>query len=170
MSASESSSKGTRPSKREDLAKMLELRREIKSRTPYFRRFESWRFVRLDDPWRKPKGVDNHQRLSVKGWPHLVKIGYRVPKEVRYLHPSGYRDVLVHNLKELEALSPDTDAARFAAGVGKRKRVQLATRARELGVRVLNGRNLLAASKAEEAEGDGESEDEKSESKGKSKK
>lgn len=149
---------------------MLELRREIKSRTPYFRRFESWRFVRLDDPWRKPKGVDNHQRLSVKGWPHLVKIGYRVPKEVRYLHPSGYRDVLVHNLKELEALSPDTDAARFAAGVGKRKRVQLATRARELGVRVLNGRNLLAASKAEEAEGDGESEDEKSESKGKSKK
>lgn len=150
MSGSESSPIRTRPAKREDLGKLLELRSKIKSRTPYFRRFESWRYVRLDYPWRKPKGIDNHQRLSVKGWPHLVKIGYRAPKEVRYLHPSGYRDVLIHNIKELEALIPDTDAARIAAGVGKRKRVEMATRARDLGIKLLNGRNLLSISKTEE--------------------
>ncbi len=140
----------TRLGNRRDLEKMLEVRRKIKERTPYFRRFESWRYARIDYPWRKPKGVDNHQRLSVKGWPHLVKIGYRVPKEVRYLHPSGYRDILIHNVKELEALLPDTDAARFAAGVGKRKRIELATRAKELGIRVLNGRNLLSGRKSED--------------------
>ena len=128
-----------------ELNHLLEVRSQIKKRTPYFKRFESWRYVRIDEPWRKPKGVDNHMRLSVKGWPHLVKVGYRVPKKVRYLHPSGYRDVLVHNLVELEALSPDTDAARLAAGVGRRKRIELAKRAKELGVRVLNGRNLLTA-------------------------
>ena len=132
---------------KQELQRLLELRSKIKARTPYFRRFESWRYVRIHEEWRKPKGVDNHERLSVKGWPHLVKIGYRVPKEVRYLHPSGYMDVLVHNMVELESLSPDTDAARIAAGVGKRKRIELATRAKELGLRVLNGRNLLSGSK-----------------------
>ena len=71
MSGSESNPTRSRPGKREDLGKLLELRSQIKARTPYFRRFESWRFVRLDDPWRKPKGIDNHERLSVKGWPIL---------------------------------------------------------------------------------------------------
>ena len=153
MSESGSNKKqNLRPAGRQDLQKLLELRSEIKARTPYFRRFESWRYVRIHPEWRKPKGVDNHLRKSYKGWPHLVKIGYRVPKEVRYLHPSGYRDVLVHNMVELEALSPDTDAARLAAGVGKRKKIELATRAKELGIRVLNGRNLLSSTKRDEAE------------------
>ena len=96
-----------RPSNRKISKRCLKSGVRFKERTPYFRRFESWRYVRIDYPWRKPKGVDNHQRKSKKGWPHLVKIGYRVPKEVRYLHPSGYRDILVHNMKELEALLPD---------------------------------------------------------------
>jgi large subunit ribosomal protein L32e len=149
MSESESKTKspGRTSATRKEVANLLEIRRKIKSRTPYFRRFESWRYVRLDDPWRKPKGVDNHQRLSVKGWPHLVKVGYRVPKAARYLHPSGYRDVLVHNLKELESLSPETDAARLAAGLGGRKRIELAQRAGQLGIKLLNGRNLLTTGK-----------------------
>lgn len=129
--------------------RLLEVRRNVKARTPKFQRFESWRFVRIDYPWRKPKGVDNHMRKSKKGWPHLVKIGYRVPKEARYLHPSGLNDVLVHNMTELEALTPSVDGARFAAGVGRRKRIELAKRAKELGIRVLNGRNLLTEAKPE---------------------
>src|SRR6516225_8130982 len=92
---------------KDERQRLLAVRAKIKERTPHFKRFESWRYVRIDEPWRKPKGVDNHMRLSVKGWPHLVKIGYRVPKQVRYMHPSGLKDVLVHNMVELEALSPD---------------------------------------------------------------
>ncbi len=88
-------------------------------------------------------------RLSVKGWPSLVKIGYRVPQSVRGLHPSGYRDVLVHNLVELETLSRETDAARIASGVGRRKRIEIARRAKELGIRILNGRGLLVGEVAE---------------------
>src|SRR5487761_1063537 len=135
---------------KQELARLLELRRMKKERTPKFQRQESWRYVRIHEPWRKPKGVDSHMRLSVKGWPALVKIGYRVPRSVRGLHPSGYRDVLVHNLVELETLSRDTDAARLAAGVGKRKRIELAKRAKELGIRVLNGRGLLLGQKVSE--------------------
>ncbi len=89
---------------------------------------------------------------------------------MRYLHPSGYRDILVHNMKELEALSADTDAARIAAGVGRRKRIELATRARELGIRVLNGRNLLSVTKREGEEESDDSKKKKDESKDKKKK
>jgi large subunit ribosomal protein L32e len=128
---------------RAEVQKYLQMRALKKSKTPEFQRQESWRYVRIHDPWRKPKGVDSHMRLSIKGWPALVKIGYRGPKEARGLHPSGYRDVLVHNEAELEALSRDSDAARLAATVGRRKKIELAIRARELGIRVLNGRGLL---------------------------
>lgn len=154
MSAQESkkSASSVQHAKRADVAKLLEVRERIKERTPEFKRFESWRFVRIHEPWRKPKGIDNHMRLSVKGWPHLVKVGYRVPKAVRYLHPSGYRDILVHNVAELEKLSPDSDAARIASAVGRRKKIEIAKRARELGIRVLNGRNLLIGAKTEAKE------------------
>jgi large subunit ribosomal protein L32e len=128
---------------KQELTRLLELRRLKKEKTPEFQRQESWRYVRIHDAWRKPKGVDSHMRLSVKGWPALVKIGYRGPRAVRGLHPSGLRDVLVHNMAELETLSPNADAARFAAGVGRRKRIDLARRAKEMGIRVLNGRGLL---------------------------
>ena len=139
---------------RSEIAGLLEVRRKIKERTPKFKRFESWRYVRIHEEWRKPKGVDNHMRLSVRGWPHLVKIGYRVPKSVRYLHPSGYRDILVQNVAELEKLAPDRDAARIAATVGLRKKIEIVKRARELGIRVLNARNLLASTKTAESRGE----------------
>ncbi len=133
------------------LDKLIELRGQIKSRTPDFQRQESWRYVRIHKPWRKPKGVDSHMRLSVKGWPSLVKVGYRVPGAVREMHPSGLRDVLVHNLAELEKLVPQKDGARLAATLGRKKKIILARRAKELSIRVLNGRGLLRAQKPEEA-------------------
>jgi large subunit ribosomal protein L32e len=137
---------------KQELTRLLELRRLKKEKTPVFQRQESWRYVRIHDAWRKPKGVDSHMRLSVKGWPALVKIGYRGPRAVRGLHPSGLRDVLVHNMTELETLSPNADAARFAAGVGRRKRIELARRAKEMGIRVLNGRGLLVGERIQEEE------------------
>lgn len=129
--------------RRSSVSRLLEVRVAKKAHTPKFQRQESWRYVRIHEPWRKPKGVDSHMRLSIKGWPRLVKIGYRGPKLVRGLHPSGYRDVLVHNLAEIELLSPLSDAARLAAGVGRKKRIEIAKKAKELGIRVLNGGGLL---------------------------
>ena len=77
---------------------------------------------------------------------------------------------MIHNMKELEALSPDTDAARLAAGVGKRKRIELATRAKELGIRVLNGRNLLSGRKSETEEEEPKKDESKDKKKSKRKK
>ncbi len=117
---------------------LLELRKSVKSRKPEFVRQESWRYKRIKESWRKPKGIDSHMRLQIKGWPPIVKVGYRGPKAARYLHPSGYRDVLIHNIKELTMLDPNKDAARIASTVGARKRALILQKAKELGIKVLN--------------------------------
>ncbi len=68
----------------------------------------------------------------------VVEVGYRSPKAVRGLHPSGLEDVLVYNVKDLEKLNPETQGARIASTVGKRKKIEIIKRARELGIRILN--------------------------------
>ena len=68
----------------------------------------------------------------------MPAIGYGTPKDTRYLHPSGYKDVLVRNLKELENLDPATEAARLSSSIGKNKKSQMLEKASELGIKVLN--------------------------------
>ena len=117
---------------------LLNLRRKISAQRPRFVRQESWRYKRVAKSWRKPKGVDSKMRLSVKGWPRAVSVGYGGPRSVKGLHPSGLRDILVHSVAELEKLNPATDAARIGANLGGRKRAQLSLRAKELSIRILN--------------------------------
>ena len=79
----------------------LQARDEVSSTRPKFVRPESWRYKRLQTNWRKPKGVDNHQRKQKsRGRPGLVKIGYGTPRIAKGLHPSGYTDNLVNNLND----------------------------------------------------------------------
>jgi large subunit ribosomal protein L32e len=120
----------------------LELRKRISSRRPRFLRQETWRYGRIHKPWRKPKGVDSKMRKMVKGWPRLVKIGFGGPIRSRGLHPSGLRDVIIHNVKELQRLDPKTDAARISSNVGARKRTEILAKAKETGVKVLNPTGL----------------------------
>ncbi len=109
---------------------------------PKFVRQESWRYIRLAENWRKPKGIDNKMRKQVSGVPPLVKVGYRGPKKARGLHPSGYRDKLIHNIRDLEKLDPKTDAARIGHSVGRRKRIDIVNKANALGIKVLNKGNV----------------------------
>ncbi|GBC70115.1 hypothetical protein HRbin01_01823 [archaeon HR01] len=114
--------------------KVLEMRRK----RPRFVRQESWRYVRLKEVWRKPKGIDGRMRLQRSGAPPLVKIGYRSPAKYRHLHPSGYREVLVYSVAELKKVNPEVEAVRIASGLGRRKRMAIYEAAREAGVKVLN--------------------------------
>jgi large subunit ribosomal protein L32e len=68
----------------------------------------------------------------------LVKIGYGSPRVTRHLHPSGYNDVLVYNVDDLLKLDKVRDAARIGASVGRRKRIQILKKAKELNIKVLN--------------------------------
>ncbi|MEM2115172.1 MAG: eL32 family ribosomal protein, partial [Candidatus Caldarchaeum sp.] len=62
-------------------AKVLRKRRK----TPKFVRQESWRYVRLETGYRRPRGKDSRMRLQKSGSPPLAKIGYGSPKKYRGL-------------------------------------------------------------------------------------
>jgi large subunit ribosomal protein L32e len=118
--------------------KALKARKRAKAKKPEFARSESWRYLKLKENWRRPRGLDNKMRRKIKGWPPTVSVGYKGPKVARGLHPSGYREVLVHNAKEISGVDPNTQAARIAHTVGKKKRAQIIAAAKERNVVVLN--------------------------------
>ena len=105
---------------------------------PKFQRQESWRYKRLETSWRRPRGFDSKMRINKKGWPATVNIGYGGPKTQRGLHPSGYRDILIHSLKDLADVNPEIDAIRISAKIGRRYKQEIITQADSSGIKVLN--------------------------------
>jgi len=85
--------------------------------------------------WRHPRGIDIY---NLKEDGAMPKPGYGAPKSIWGLHPSGYKEVLVCNVKELEAVNPAIEAVKISSTVGLRKRNEIVTKANELKVRVLN--------------------------------
>ena len=124
-------------------------RQEIKEHNPDFERPESWRYVRLQTGWRKPKGIDHHQRKQwSRGRPGLVKVGFGGPKDARGLHPSGFTDNLVYNLDDLAKLDPKKDGIRLGHSVGTRKRKEIVTKAVEQKFKIFNARVSASGSKS----------------------
>ncbi len=91
---------------------------------------------RLDDKWRRPRGMDNKQKREKESSGAVPKIGYGQHGVLKNRHPTGLYEVLVHNAKQLDEIKEK--AVRIASGVGKRKREEISKKAKELGLAVLN--------------------------------
>ncbi len=121
--------------------KEVELRRLLKIRKMRKREFKrpySWIWNKLDESWRRPRGKDNKVRLQIKGKPPLVKTGYRSPKRVRCLHPTGKEIVTVRKVEDLYNIDPLTQVAMIAGTIGVRKRLEILGFAKRFGIKVLN--------------------------------
>ena len=125
----------------DELRAALALRAAQKKATPSFRRTEWFRYKRLSrSGWRKPHGMDNKQRRNYRYRGSLVRIGHGKVNAASGLHPSGFKEVMVHNSGDLDQIDAESQAARVGATVGGRKRETIHSRADELGIRVLNRR------------------------------
>lgn len=128
-----------KPSLDEETEEMLKKREKIKAKRPDFSRQEWFRRKKIDkDTWRKPRGRHSKTRKNLKYRPNVVSVGYRSPKKVRGLHPSGFEEVLVHNTDDLEDVDPEKQAIRIAHKVGMRKRIDVEQKADEMDIRILN--------------------------------
>jgi large subunit ribosomal protein L32e len=124
----------------EELKKQLEKRKEIKKRTPEFLREEWFRYKRIPKNWRRPDGITSKMRKNLAYRPSKVRVGFRGPKQTRGLHSSGFEEITIFNVKDLEALNPKTQAARIGGSVGTKKRIDIGKKAEELNIRLLNMR------------------------------
>lgn len=105
---------------------------------PRFAREESWRYKRVKEAWRSPRGKTSRVRRSKKGWPPVVKIGYSRARTIRGMHPSGLREVLVWRPDDLKSIDPKVQVARIAHTVGENKRVLIVEEAKKANIRILN--------------------------------
>ena len=127
-----------KPELSEEQIDALAKRAVISGNRPAFKRQEWFRYQKLGEAWRRPRGIHSKMRRGMKRRPPMVEIGYGGPALVRGLHPSGFEEVMVYNVDGLEAIDPKTQAARIGGTVGVKKRIAIENRAKELGIRVLN--------------------------------
>jgi large subunit ribosomal protein L32e len=125
-----------------------EIRRLIRVRTrkgATFKRDGFGKKKQLSGSWRKPRGQHNKQREQKKAKGALPKPGFGSPIAVRGMHPSGFYEVLIYTLDDLESLNPKTHAVRIAANIGGRKRGSIQEKALSAGLKVLNAKELPSA-------------------------
>lgn len=116
----------------------LKLRMKQKRKKPEFLAQNWFRFPSLGKKWRAPIGKRNKLRKHIKAKGFLPKAGYGSPSAVRGFHPSGFEEIRVFNLSDLQKINPQKQCARIAAGVGNRKKTEMVKKAGELKIRVLN--------------------------------
>lgn len=126
----------------------LDLRRALKKRTPNFRREEWFRYKKLSrSGWRRPDGITSKMRRHFKYRPNVVSIGFGSPVKARGLHPSGFEEVPVFNVNDLDQIDPKKQAARVGGSVGAKKRESIQNEATKRNIRILNPMHVGGGSK-----------------------
>ena len=118
--------------------RLMRIRDKLSKKRPSFRRVESWRFKRVKNSWRKSRGIDSQTRKKEKSGVKSPSVGYRSPKKVRGIHPSGYEEVMVFNVNDLKGLNNKKHALKLSGRLGAKKRIALIDYAQNRGFKILN--------------------------------
>merc|ERR1712144_74156 len=122
------------------MVKPLIKRKIVKKKTNTFKRHQSDRYHKLDENWRKPKGIDNRLRRKFRGMTRMPKIGYGSNSRTKHVLQNGFKKFRVFNTSDLELLLMHnrTYAAQIAHTVSSAKRRDIVERAAQLSIKVLN--------------------------------
>jgi len=120
-----------------EIKRLLELRRLIKNKKPDFIRQDSHKKKRIDNSWKKPKGMHSQMRHNRSGYRKLLQVGYGSPKLVRGMHPSGLKSVEIANVNELLKIDPKEEGI-IIKKVGLKKKVEIIKEAEKKGIKILN--------------------------------
>ncbi|PPA80039.1 MAG: 50S ribosomal protein L32e [ANME-2 cluster archaeon HR1] len=118
--------------------RLLKVRKRQKQKKPVFLQTDHHKKKRLKKTWRRPRGLHNKKRRYILGKGQIVRVGFGSPVAVKGLHPSGFMDVLVSRIQDLENMDPDTQAVRISRTVGQRKRIEILKKAQTQGMKILN--------------------------------
>ena len=120
----------------------LSKRNRMSHKRPTFKRQNWFRYKRLGEKWRRPRGIHSKMRRHFKYRIPVVQIGFRGPASVRGLHPSGFEEVMIQTPKEVDNVNPEVQAIRIASTVGDKKREVIVKKADKLKIRIFNRRDL----------------------------
>ena len=104
---------------------------------PWFKRDDYEKKKKLSPSWRKPRGLFNKMRRGFPDKGPVVQVGYGAPSAIRGFHPSGFEEVLVNTLADLDEATPQK-AVRIGRTVGARKKQVILERTFAKGLKVLN--------------------------------
>ena len=125
-----------------ELKRLSRIRALKKKQKPDFKTTNSWRFTRVAKRWRRPRGIDNKMRERIKGWPQVVKIGYKKPAKLRnkYFSPETgvLEEFIVSSISDLDLVLPTKHVVRIDGRLGTRKKERIYHEAVSWGLKVLN--------------------------------
>ncbi|MAE42843.1 50S ribosomal protein L32e [Candidatus Woesearchaeota archaeon] len=121
-----------------DIKNLLEIRKRSKAKKPDFIRQDFHKKCSLKKKWRKPKGLQSKLRLEIRGKAKSVSQGYRSPKKVRGLHKSGLEEKRVITVKDLETLDAKKHILIIPSTLGKKNKIVVLKKAKELDFNVSN--------------------------------
>jgi large subunit ribosomal protein L32e len=120
--------------------RLLRVRARQKSKKPDFNRHDSHKKKRIGTSWRKPRGIHNKLGAMISAKGKLVRPGFGSPKAVKGFHPSGYKEILVRNMADLE--KAEGYAVRISSTLGRKKRTEIEAKADEMKLKILNPKTL----------------------------
>ena len=112
------------------ITKLLDTRKEIKSRKPEFERQDSNIFKQFEGKWRRPKGIHSKLRRGFRGHKAAPSIGYSSPRAVSGLTKKGLKMVLISNLNDFNKIKNDCVAV-ISSKVGIKKKLEILKYAKE---------------------------------------
>lgn len=117
---------------------LLALKQKIKSKMPRFLRENYAALPRLENKtWRKPKGIHSKLRHGFAGHRNRVEPGYGTPAELRGIGKNGLKQTIVHNVQDLEKITPAKECI-IIAKTGLKNKLAITKKAVEKKITIIN--------------------------------